>query len=116
MKLPWFAVTLLSVGMLCGCSSGSKEEAIALDSFKDTYDWRPYHLSQAEPVSADGRFRLVSISENGDLALSDLVSGQSILIRHDQTKDDIVGSKMPMRVTRFDFQRQAADFEWLTNK
>jgi len=109
-------LALLSVGMLSGCSSASKEEVVTLIPFKDTFDWRPYHLSKAWPESEDGRFRFVAVSKRGDVSLLDLASGKSIAIKHDQTMDEILVSKMPIRVTRFDFEAQAADFEWLTTK
>ena len=107
----------LVTGLLFGCTSTKKdEEVVTLIPFKDTFDWRPYHLTKEVPNSADGRFRLVAVSKTGDVTLSDLSSAQSIHIRHDQTMDEIVVSKMPMRVTGFDFDKQAADFEWLTTK
>lgn len=109
-------VALLSAGMLSGCSSAPKEEVVTLIPFKDTFDWRPYRLSKATPESADGRFRFVAVSKSGDVTLIDLSSGQRIAIKHGQTMDEIVVSKMPMRVTRFDFEAQAAEFEWLTTK
>ena len=116
MKLSLLMLALLSIAMLGGCSTTAKDEVVTLIPFKDTFDWRPYHLTMAAPESSDGRFRLVAISKTGDITLSDLVSDRSIHIKHDQTMDEIVVSKMPMRVTRFDFEKQTADFEWLTTK
>jgi len=116
MKLPLLTFTVLLVGMLCSCSSTSKEEVVTLSPFKDTFDWRPYHLTKAAPDSADGRFRLVAVSKAGDVTISDLASGQSIHIKHDQTQEEIAASKMPMRIIGFDFELQTADFEWLTTK
>lgn len=84
--------------------------------FKDTFDWRPYRLSKAAPKSADGRFQFVAVSKSGDATLIDLSSGQRIAIKHDQTMDEIVVSKMPMRMMRFDFEAQVVEFEWLTTK
>jgi len=116
MKLTLLTVGVLSVVMLCGCASTPKEEVVTLIPYKDTFDWRPYHLTRAAPDSADGRFRLVAVSKTGDVTLSDLTSGQSIHIKHDQTMDEIVVSKMPMRIVGFDYETQSADFEWLTTK
>lgn len=116
MKLLLLTVMVLSVGMLCGCSSASKEEVVTLIPFNDTFDWRPYHLTKAAPDSADGRFHLVAVSKAGDVSLKDRLSGEIIHIKHDQTMNEIVVSTMPMRVTGFDCAAQAADFEWLTTK
>lgn len=100
-----------------GDPSGAKdEETITLSPFIDTFDWRPYHLTKATPDSADGYFRLISVSLSGDVTLRDLMSGKRILIRHDQTAKEITGSTQPMRVTSFDFGNQTADFEWLTTR
>lgn len=116
MKLLLLKVAVLSAGMLCGCSSAPKEEVVTLVPFKDTFDWRSYHLTRSAPDSADGLFRFVAVAKNGDVTLIDRSSGGSIHIKHDQTMDEIVVSKMPMRVTGFDFEAQTADFEWLTTK
>ncbi len=116
MKLPFLTVAILLLAALCGCSSASKEEVVTLASFKDAFDWRRYHLTRSAPDSADGLFRFVAVAKNGDVTLVDRSSGESIYIKHGQTMDEIAASKMPMRVTGFDFEAQAADFEWLTTK
>jgi hypothetical protein len=116
MKLLLLTLSLLSVAMLCSCSSTAKEEVVTLIPFKDSFDWRPYHVTKAAPDSSDGRFRFVAVSKEGDVTLLDLSTGQSISISHAQTMDEIVVSKMPLRITGFDFEKQTADFEWLTTK
>jgi hypothetical protein len=116
MKLPLLTVATLSLAMLCGCASASRDEVATLAPFKDTFDWRRYHLTRSAPDSPDGFFRFVAVAKNGDVTLIDRSSGESISIKYGQTMDEIAVSKMAMRVTGFDFEAQAADFEWLTTK
>jgi hypothetical protein len=115
MKRALLTVVVSSFVVLGGCSSPASE-VITLIPIKDTFDWRKYHLTKAAPDSTDGRFRLIDVASNGDVTLIDRTSGERIHIKHDQTADETAVSKMLMRVTRFDFRTQTADFEWLTTK
>jgi hypothetical protein len=112
----YYHIPLLAVATDGGPSVAKDQETITLSPFVDTFDWRRYHLTKAAPDSADGHFRLIAVSQSGEVTLRDLTSGERILLRHDQTAKEISSSKRPMRVTGFDSESQSADFEWLTTK
>lgn len=98
-----------------GSSNPNKQDdVVTLIPFDDTFSWHSYHLTHANPISADGRLRFVSVSKAGDVELVYVGSGERISIKHAATENEIVVSTRPMRVTGFDFATQSADFEWLT--
>ena len=101
--------------LLCSCTSArSKKDEIALAPFIDTYRWHPYHLTKDAPTSSDGRFRLVGVTKEGNIELIDLTLDARIVVKRSTTTDELIASRMPMRVVKFDFDAQSADFEWLT--
>ena len=98
--------------ILSGCVAVDSK-APALPAFQDTYRWHAYHLARDTPKSPDGIFRLLGVSTDGSAELLYL-NETRIVVKKDPSKEELMASKMPIRVTKFDFAAQSVDFEWLT--
>jgi len=103
-----------ALGLSFGCvADRSKVAAPSLPAFEDTYRWHSYHLSRDVPESPDGAFRLVGVSKEGSAEL--LYFGETrIVVKKNPSNEEMIASRMPMRVTKFDYEKQFVDFEWLT--
>jgi hypothetical protein len=104
-----------AVVVALGCTAiGKKEVPVTLSPFVDTYRWHSYHLSKRAPASASDVFRLISVSENGDVEIVDLKSGERVALRRGSSINEIVASKRPIRIDSSSYADQSADISWLT--
>jgi hypothetical protein len=105
------ALRLFMIAALLGALGISlAEDAPKLEPWVHTYHWEEFALTQEAPTSADGRYRLKSVSKTGDVELyySPTPERREVVVVKPMPKQFKKGDRPPTMVVKtFDASKQS---------
>ena len=115
-------IFVVSMCLLVSCTSNETQkpvktgEVVRLPPFIDRYYWKSFNVTPDSPLSPDGRYRLIKVTENGwvELSFSPNPSESKMVIAKPMPKQFEKGEGFPLVVVlEADFKAQTAVLKML---